>query len=220
MSSKLAILIKEIITSEVQEFDSHDQLLKGMTEKIFKALTQTSEASKFVVYLFKAKYERIDFNYFDSKDINKIYKQVGAEKMGMSDRRKSSFKTEYELAKIEDMEYEIIHYNQDKSGYLKSVMTEGRDSSGRQVNDSILTTTVSPTNGQADSSAIEDENDAMFRAIEKIAPKKHSDTLISGVSTDNGARSSSIGTTNSSPGHAGLGLMINHLGDVIEAVLD
>lgn len=89
-----------------------------MTEKIFKALTQTSEASKFVVYLFKGKYEKIDFNYFDTKNINKLYKQVGAEKMGMADRRKSSFKAEYELAKIEDMEYEVINYANERGNHM------------------------------------------------------------------------------------------------------
>jgi hypothetical protein len=110
-----------------------------MAEKIFKNLIQTSEVNKFVVYLFKAKYERIDFDYFDRSDINKLFKQIGAEKMGVNERRKSSFKGEYELTKIEDIEYEVIHYNKEKSGYLRSVMgAEG----GSGYADSVLTNII------------------------------------------------------------------------------
>ena len=140
MSSKLAVLIREVIKAEVATSESHDQLLKGMAEKIFKNLIQTSEVSKFVVYLFKAKYERIDFDYFDRNDINKLFKQIGAEKMGVNERRKSSFKGEYELTKIEDIEYEVINYGKERSGYLRSVMGGGEGGYA----DSVLTNNISP----------------------------------------------------------------------------
>ena len=63
---KLAVLIREIIKSEVEESDSPTELLRdSMTEKIFKELIQMSETKKYLLYLFKNKFERVDFNYID-----------------------------------------------------------------------------------------------------------------------------------------------------------
>jgi hypothetical protein len=169
-----------------------------MTERIFKQLTRTSEVSKFVVYLFKGKYERIDFDYFDMKDINKIFKQMSADKMNVNDRRKSSFKGEYELAKIEDIEYEVINYNKDKGNYLRTVM-DGSNSSAGQINynDSVLTNNV--IHNLNETTMIDDDSENMFKAIDmRRTIKHHADTI---VQSEHG-RTSSMNTTNSSPGHS------------------
>ena len=40
---------------------------------VFKQLIKQTEARKYITYLFKSKYDRIDFNYLDSKNICKIF---------------------------------------------------------------------------------------------------------------------------------------------------
>jgi len=45
-----------------------------MSEKIFKELIKSSDTLKYIIYLFKAKYDRIDFNYMEQRDIYKEFK--------------------------------------------------------------------------------------------------------------------------------------------------
>ena len=72
---KLAYLLREIIKSEVKSIETPDELMKGvMTEKIFKEIIKNTEVKEYLIYLFKNKYEKIDFNYLDQKDVLKIYK--------------------------------------------------------------------------------------------------------------------------------------------------
>ena len=53
--------------------DKLDKLGSGLSSKIFKIFTDRGEVKKYIDYLFKMKYERIDFNYLDIKDIYSIF---------------------------------------------------------------------------------------------------------------------------------------------------
>lgn len=44
-----------------------------MTEKIFKQLIRLSETKKYLLYMFKSKFDRVDFNFLDQKNINAIF---------------------------------------------------------------------------------------------------------------------------------------------------
>lgn len=67
------LLMREIIRTEVSLAETPDQLLKGTTELIFKQLIKQSDARRYITYLFKSKYDRIDFNYLENKNICKIF---------------------------------------------------------------------------------------------------------------------------------------------------
>ena len=45
------------------------KLREGMSKRIFKILTEKGDVRKYIDYLFRMKYERIDFSYLDLKDI-------------------------------------------------------------------------------------------------------------------------------------------------------
>lgn len=45
----------------------------GVCHNVFKAMTATSEAKKYISYLFKQVYERIDFDFMDGRNIYKLY---------------------------------------------------------------------------------------------------------------------------------------------------
>ncbi len=53
--------------------DQPTALLSGMSEMIFKQLVKQSDARRYITYLFKSKYDRIDFNYLENKNICKIF---------------------------------------------------------------------------------------------------------------------------------------------------
>jgi hypothetical protein len=57
----------------VEISDTPDQLLKGLTERIFKQLIRQGDAKRFIIHLFRMKYDRIDFNYLDNKNIYKLF---------------------------------------------------------------------------------------------------------------------------------------------------
>jgi hypothetical protein len=73
-SSRLSIVIKEIIKKEVEISDSPDQLLKGFLDRIFKEIIKQNECKRYLILLFKSKYDRIDFNYINLKNIQDIYR--------------------------------------------------------------------------------------------------------------------------------------------------
>ena len=75
-NSRFIIVMKAIIKNEVEQAESPDQLLKGMSEMIFKQLIKQSDARRYITYLFKSKYDRIDFNYLEKSNICKIFEYL------------------------------------------------------------------------------------------------------------------------------------------------
>ena len=73
-SSRLTVVIKEIIEKEVEISDSPEQLLRGFLDRIFRQMIKQSESKRYLIYLFKSKSDRIDFNYLNQKNIYEIYK--------------------------------------------------------------------------------------------------------------------------------------------------
>jgi hypothetical protein len=72
---KLAHLIRHVIKNETQMVKSCNDLVHGsMSERIFNELVKQSDTKKYLIYLFKQKFEKIDFNYLDLKDVYKIFK--------------------------------------------------------------------------------------------------------------------------------------------------
>lgn len=67
-------MIKEIIKKEVEISDTPDQLAKGFLDRLFKEIINQPECKRYLVYLFKSKYDRIDFNYINLKNILDIYR--------------------------------------------------------------------------------------------------------------------------------------------------
>jgi len=41
---------------------------------MFKEIVKQSDAKRYLIYLFKSKYDRIDFNYLNNKNILDIYR--------------------------------------------------------------------------------------------------------------------------------------------------
>ncbi len=71
---KLAVVIRQWIREEVKACgDNWQKLRTGLSGKIFKIFTERGEVRKYIDYLFKAKYERIDFYYLDIKDTYSIF---------------------------------------------------------------------------------------------------------------------------------------------------
>jgi ribosomal protein L20A (L18A) len=73
-SHRLSIVIKEVVKKEVEISDTPDQLLKGFLDRLFKQIINYPECKRYLIYLFKSKYDRIDFNYINLKNIYDIYK--------------------------------------------------------------------------------------------------------------------------------------------------
>jgi len=69
---KLAVIVRQWIREEVAE-DRTEKLGTGLCSKIFKIFTERGETRKYIDYLFKMKYERIDFTYLDIKDIHALF---------------------------------------------------------------------------------------------------------------------------------------------------
>jgi hypothetical protein len=67
-------VISEIVKKEVEISDSPEQLLKGFLERMFRQIVRQSDSKRYLIYLFKSKYDRIDFNYLNNKNIYEIYK--------------------------------------------------------------------------------------------------------------------------------------------------
>lgn len=73
-SSRLSVVILEIVKKEVEISDSPEQLLKGFLERMFRQIVRQSDSKRYLIYLFKSKYDRIDFNYLNNKNIYDIYR--------------------------------------------------------------------------------------------------------------------------------------------------
>ena len=65
--------MRQIIKREIEDSESPNSLLSGMSEMIFKQLIKQSDARRYITYLFKSKYDRIDFNYLENKNVCKIF---------------------------------------------------------------------------------------------------------------------------------------------------
>jgi hypothetical protein len=74
ISSRLAVVISEIIKKEVEISGTPEQLLKGFLERVFWQIVKQSEMKRYLIYLFKSKYDRIDFNYLNNKNILEIFR--------------------------------------------------------------------------------------------------------------------------------------------------
>ncbi len=48
--------------------------MKGFLGRLFKEIIHMPECKRYLIYLFKSKYDRIDFNYINLKNIYDIYK--------------------------------------------------------------------------------------------------------------------------------------------------
>lgn len=72
--NKLAVVIRQLIKEEVNACGNDwKRLAGGLSGKIFKIFTERGEVRKYIDYLFKAKYQRIDFYYLDIKDTYSIF---------------------------------------------------------------------------------------------------------------------------------------------------
>lgn len=45
-----------------------------MTAKLFKAITKTNEVKKYLTFLFKALFDRVDFNFLNHINLYEIYR--------------------------------------------------------------------------------------------------------------------------------------------------
>ena len=71
---RFMLVIKSIIQKRVQLASKPLDLHKTLVEKIFKELITLGETRKYIDYLFRQKYERIDFSYLDIRDIYPLFK--------------------------------------------------------------------------------------------------------------------------------------------------
>jgi hypothetical protein len=68
------VIVKQVIKDEVRASGGKiGKLYEGMSLKIFQVLTDRGEVRKYVDYLFKVKYERIDFAYLEIKDLHTLF---------------------------------------------------------------------------------------------------------------------------------------------------
>ena len=85
-----------------------------MTDKIFKQLIKQNEARRYLIYLFKSKYDRIDFNYLENKNICKIFEYfiieflINYSGINGAMRKNSSNDQDPEIARENGIEYEIV----------------------------------------------------------------------------------------------------------------
>jgi hypothetical protein len=73
-NSRLCQVVKHIIKTEIEYSGHPDQLIKGFLETIFNQIVSQSESRRYLIYLFKSKYDRIDFNYLNQKNIYDVYR--------------------------------------------------------------------------------------------------------------------------------------------------
>ena len=72
---KLVTLLKALAKDEMGQFKNIVDFSKGsMCARIFNEMVKTNEVKKYLVFLFKSKFEKIDFNYLDHVDLFEIFK--------------------------------------------------------------------------------------------------------------------------------------------------
>eukprot|EP00347_Sterkiella_histriomuscorum_P018883 403343810 len=119
LNKRFVVVMREIIKREVELAETPDQLLRGMTDKIFKELIKQSDARRYITYMFKAKYDRIDFMFLSNKNICKIFDGL---------MRKSSM----EIEQITDvtidndgLEFELVNSSTTSNSTLKKGSSHG-----------------------------------------------------------------------------------------------
>ncbi|CDW79851.1 rab5 gdp gtp exchange factor [Stylonychia lemnae] len=218
LNARFMIIMRLIIKKEVEIAESPDQLLKCMVEKIFKELIKQSDSRRYITYLFKSKYDRIDFNYLDFKDICKVYDGL---------QRKSSLDQDQvtETTRVNDIVFEIVH-NASSAG-----------------NNQLDETNESSSRGASYKSDRKEVDRRSFPENKNTSPNQSTHTLSkqsssNGISNDTRSNTESILITNnderSSEGKskstrdaassaqqsAATINMINHMHEILEAILD